>query len=62
MDAALREAVRRRADLCCEYCELPEAYAFIRPFQVEHVIARKHHGPTVLANLALACDRCNEHS
>ncbi len=54
MDAGLRQAVRRRADLCCEYCRLPEAYAFITPFQVEHIIARRHHGPTVLSNLALA--------
>lgn len=59
MDARLRNAVRRRADFCCEYCQLPEAYAFITPFQVEHIVARKHRGPTILSNLALACDRCN---
>jgi hypothetical protein len=61
MDPALRQGVRRRADRCCEYCRLPEAYSFIQPFQVEHIIARKHRGPTALANLALACDRCNLH-
>jgi hypothetical protein len=61
MDAALRQAVRRRADNCCEYCQLPEAYSFVQPFQIEHVIARKHRGPAKLGNLALACDRCNLH-
>jgi len=61
MDPALRQAVRRRADNCCEYCRLPEAFSFIQPFQIEHIIARKHRGPTTLPNLALACDRCNLH-
>ena len=61
MNAPLRQAVRRRADHCCEYCRLPEAYAFVTPFQVEHIVARQHDGPTVLGNLALACDRCNLH-
>ena len=60
-DVALRQAVRHRADNCCEYCRLPEAFSFIQPFQIEHVVARKHHGPTTLANLALACARCNLH-
>jgi hypothetical protein len=61
MDTALRNAVRRRARLCCEYCLLPEAFALIRPFHVEHIVARKHRGPTTLFNTALACDRCNFH-
>jgi hypothetical protein len=59
MDAALRQAVRERARFRCEYCQLPEAFAFIAPFHVEHIVARKHHGPTTLVNTALACDRCN---
>jgi 5-methylcytosine-specific restriction endonuclease McrA len=29
------------------------------PFQIDHIIARKHLGPTVLENLALACFPCN---
>jgi hypothetical protein len=29
------------------------------PFEVDHVIARKHDGRTVASNLALACWYCN---
>ncbi len=54
-----RALVRRRARLRCEYCRLPEAVSPIGPFQLEHIVARKHKGPTSLSNLALACDRCN---
>ena len=36
--------------------ELDEA-----PFQVDHVRPEKHHGRTVLGNLALACFPCNNH-
>jgi hypothetical protein len=59
MDPALRDAVRRRARFRCEYCLLPEVFAIIKPFHVEHIVARKHRGPTTLFNTALACDRCN---
>jgi hypothetical protein len=29
------------------------------PFEVDHVIARKHDGPTAAHNLALSCFPCN---
>jgi hypothetical protein len=29
------------------------------PFQIDHIIARKHGGPTSEDNLALACFYCN---
>src|SRR6266571_6254680 len=60
MDARLRAQVRRRARFRCEYCQFPERFAGLR-FQLDHVIARQHAGPTKLANLALACFRCNSH-
>jgi len=60
MDARIRAQVRRRARLRCEYCQFPERFAGLR-FQLDHVVARKHSGPTKLANLALACFRCNSH-
>jgi hypothetical protein len=60
MDDELVQRVRRRAALCCEYCRLPAAYSPL-PFEIDHVIARKHRGPTVAANLALACFACNNH-
>jgi len=47
IDDRLREAVRQRVRVSCEYCKLPEAYAFIIPFQIEHIIARKHGLPTI---------------
>lgn len=31
------------------------------PFQIDHIIARKHGGPTSAENLALACFSCNNH-
>lgn len=30
-------------------------------FQVDHVVAEKHRGPTSLDNLSWACYRCNSH-
>jgi hypothetical protein len=38
-----------------QYCE-PDL-----PFQIDHIIARKHAGPTNADNLALACFHCNNH-
>jgi hypothetical protein len=29
------------------------------PFEIDHIIARKHRGPTVANNLALSCFHCN---
>jgi hypothetical protein len=31
------------------------------PFEIDHVIARKHGGPTTAKNLALSCFHCNSH-
>lgn len=60
MTRALREAVRKRARNRCEYCRLRQAdVPFVR-HQVEHVIPRQHGGGDDLANLALACYRCNK--
>jgi HNH endonuclease len=56
--APLRQQVRSRARLKCEYCLLGEAHAFF-PHEPDHVIAIKHGGETTEANLALACFDCN---
>lgn len=58
MDEALKREIWERAQSRCEYCHIP-ASAYQTPFQIDHVIARKHHGETVSENLALACYRCN---
>lgn len=42
----------------CEYCHFPESASEL-PFHVDHIIAEKHRGPTVSANLAWACFSCN---
>lgn len=55
---SLRNTVASRADHRCEYCRLPESYA-IYPFEVDHIIAIKHGGKTVIENLAYCCMRCN---
>jgi hypothetical protein len=58
MDDALAQAVRERAGLACEYCRLPEAH-HPGPFEIEHILAKQHGGPTILRNLAYSCLRCN---
>jgi 5-methylcytosine-specific restriction endonuclease McrA len=58
MDEALTRLVWQRARSCCKYCQLPQAYSSLT-FEIDHVIARKHGGPTVAGNLALTCFYCN---
>jgi HNH endonuclease len=60
MDESLRELVWERAGDACEYCRLPQRFDIL-PFQIDHVIALKHHGPTTAANLALCCYNDNAH-
>jgi hypothetical protein len=58
MDAALVRQVWQRARRCCEYGRIPQDYDEAS-FEIDHVIARKHGGPTVARNLALSCFWCN---
>lgn len=58
ISAALRREVRERAGGRCEYCLLTESKSFF-PHEPDHLIALKHGGETVSANLALACFDCN---
>ncbi len=57
MDRELEQLVWQRANSHCEYCRLP-ALEWLR-FQIDHVIAEKHHGRTEEGNLALSCFHCN---
>ncbi|AUX46311.1 uncharacterized protein SOCE26_078160 [Sorangium cellulosum] len=59
MDAALVALVWQRANATCEYCLLPQAISSI-PFEIDHVIAQKHGGPTEPDNLALTCFYCEQ--
>jgi hypothetical protein len=60
MDESLIELVWDRAGGACEYCLMPQQFYPV-PFQVDHVIARQHGGPTAPGNLALSCLHCNAH-
>ena len=56
----LRRTVQERAGGRCEYCRLPEECSQ-QVFEIDHIVARKHRGKTVLGNLAWACFSCNSH-
>lgn len=58
MDAELVQLVWRRAKGLCEYCQFPHEHDD-RPFEIDHVLSRKHEGPTVAGSLAPSCFRCN---
>lgn len=58
MDAATRDAVRRRAGNRCEYCLLPQEHSGLA-HHIEHIVAKQHGGLDHQDNLALACHRCN---
>jgi hypothetical protein len=58
MDRALEELVWRRGRHRCEYCRMPQEYERTT-FEIDHIIARSHGGPTRAPNLCLACFSCN---
>jgi hypothetical protein len=60
MDGTLRQLVWDRAQDACEYCHIPQRFDVL-PFQIEHIIAQKHHGPTTADNLALSCYHDNSY-
>lgn len=60
METWLQDAVRKRAGGYCEYCRIPE-WAVRLPFQIDHIIAEQHGGPSRLSNLANCCLACNKH-
>ena len=60
MKRALLSELRKLAGGRCDYCRMPERFDPL-PFQVDHIIAEQHGGPTVLKNLAWSCLHCNKH-
>lgn len=58
MRARLREQVRRRANDCCEYCQLPQR-GTVLPHEADHIRSQKHGGRATLANLCWSCAWCN---
>ena len=60
VSSKLRQEVIERAEGRCEYCLFPQDSSFLS-FELEHIIAEKHGGESVLENLALACPYCNRY-
>ena len=58
MPTSRRTQIWRRARGQCEYCQLPQEFTTL-PHEIDHIRARKHHGPTTLQNTCLACAYCN---
>jgi hypothetical protein len=57
---SLKQKAKARADWRCEYCLLHQDDAPQR-HEVDHIIAIKHRGKTILDNLVCACFPCNRH-
>ena len=64
MASDISEAVRRiviaRARRQCEYCLIHEDNAGFS-HEIDHIISRKHGGPSSTENLAYACVLCNRY-
>ena len=54
----LRSQIAERAGRRCEYCRIHEADTS-NVHQVDHIVSRKHRGPSSPFNLAYACVFCN---
>lgn len=55
---ALRRQIYEQANGRCEYCRIPDRDGFIS-HEIDHIIAEKHGGETVVDNLCLSCWLCN---
>jgi hypothetical protein len=60
MAVSRRQRVWDRAGGRCEYCQMPRDLD-VQPFQLDHIRAQKHAGPTTVANLSLSCLACNSY-
>lgn len=56
----LRQFVSKRANDCCEYCQLPQS-ATLHKHEPDHVVPLQHGGKTEEQNLAFSCTRCNRY-
>ncbi len=56
----IKKIVRLRAKNCCEYCLSQEKFA-TQQFSIEHIFPVSKGGKTILENLALACQGCNNY-
>jgi HNH endonuclease len=58
MERSLQEFVWQRAGHRCEYCQIPQEGDRL-PFEIDHIIAENHEGPTKANNRCLCCFACN---
>ena len=58
MSGSLAKLVHWRSAGQCEYCHLRQEATSV-PFEVDHIVSRKHGGRTVASNLAMVCFYCN---
>ncbi len=58
--AEQRRIVIDRAQGCCEYCG-SKAYFSMQSLFVDHVVPKVKGGETIVDNLALSCQGCNNH-
>lgn len=56
--AALKLAVAKRANGCCEYCKCQQRFS-PDSFSIEHIVPRNRHGTDDESNLAFSCQGCN---
>ena len=54
MDSTLERLVRHRANGMCEYCRMPQRFDE-SDFEIDHIIAKQHDGPSLATNLCVAC-------
>src|SRR6516164_1930088 len=58
MPKSRRDQIRERAGNVCEYCGLPQSCKTL-PHEIDHIRAKKHHGPTTLENTCWCCAYSN---
>ena len=58
INSSVRQQVRQRAESLCEYCHSSEE-ASTSQFTLDHLQPKSLGGSDELANLSLACHRCN---
>jgi HNH endonuclease len=58
MNASLIRLVWERAQDRCEYCQIGQEFER-NTYEIDHIVSRKHEGPSLARNLALSCVHCN---
>ncbi len=60
LPSQIKKTIIKRANGVCEYCRSQARFS-TQAFSVEHIIPISYGGETILDNLALACQGCNNH-